>query len=361
MTVLLSRLLLCNMLTICDNYHFFSFGEPCKRGLERQVTCLLSDIFCNLSSVMSDLSDEDGVTKGDADVETDEKLASSHVSSPENIVRRDIQFDSESSMGEVLEEHNILFDSEYSEDEISEEHELIFDSECSNVDENIEKIEIHFEVESDKSLVFDQTSSESSVSTSEPCPIESTLQVQHEKKDEDFSSLPLESIECEVSEQEQIVKVDHHVKMRCSKHCGEKCESYISNMTVEEIENVKSDFYLCNKDFKKKLLAHLMIQQKIGIHKFGICLDNHVFCAQSFSFLTGKSVYSVMKVLKDHKNGVVKYIHGNQKRHLSRATTIFIAWLLTFVSRYGQDAPDECVKVLPAYLFKGLNPLKDHS
>merc|ERR1712025_255005 len=106
--------------------------------------------------------------------------------------------------------------------------------------------------------------------------------------------------------------------------------------------------------FKEKLLSHLWAQDNMGAGLSGICFSKHNFCPKIFSKLVNRSEFLVKKVIKDKHVGVRRYIHGNSGRPKdSMASISFVVWMLLFISKFGQDSPEDLVKVLPSYMYKG--------
>lgn len=159
----------------------------------------------------------------------------------------------------------------------------------------------------------------------------------------DYLTKPLDSVLYEnESELEGIELVLPEVK-HCSRFCKEECDDFLSSLSDDEILAFKSQFGVRKKDFKTRLLQYITVQEKVqGVSQYGVVFNNHLFCPNAFSFLTGKSLYLIKKVLKDSKNGVVNYFHGDKKKAMPPATVYFIAWLLVFGCKYGQVYFERC-------------------
>lgn len=82
-------------------------------------------------------------------------------------------------------------------------------------------------------------------------------------------------------------------------------------------------------------------------------IKGHEFCTHFLSSFTKISVYILRTVLRDFRNGVQRYIHGNDSvPRESVASVKFTAWMKAFSELYGQSAPDEITTVLPAWFSK---------
>ena len=144
------------------------------------------------------------------------------------------------------------------------------------------------------------------------------------------------------------------LKSICGRHCKEDCANFFNKANKNASTKLMVDFNLRLQDFKNQLLSHLKIQERVGIVRYGICLDGHLYCPQAFSHISGRSIYLIQKVLRDHREGTCRYIHANERRILPRVTINFITWLRIFVGKYAQDDAEVQVKVLPSYLYKGI-------
>ena len=168
----------------------------------------------------------------------------------------------------------------------------------------------------------------------------------------DYLINPLEPLICESLNEPSKVNLKLPKVKHCSRFCREECDNFVSSLSVSEKDSFFSEFKCRKKDFKAKLLNHLKVQEKVGVSQFGICFKNHIFCPNSFCQVTGKSLYLVKKVLRDHSDGVLQYF-SNVNKSMSTATLYFITWMRVFSLKYGQDDPTSKVTVLPSYLYKG--------
>ena len=124
-----------------------------------------------------------------------------------------------------------------------------------------------------------------------------------------ISRRPLENLECSQKEDEINAPLPlDKLKLLCSKYCNKNCTDFISKMSISSVTGIESEFKLRKIDFKRKLLAHLTVQSKIGASGFQyvIFYFGQLFCPPAFSFLTKTSSYLIKKVLKDHQSGVLR-------------------------------------------------------
>ena len=104
-------------------------------------------------------------------------------------------------------------------------------------------------------------------------------------------------------------------------------------------------------EVKNQLLNHLRGQQAVGLPVTLFTFNSQSLCLKCCARESGISLYTVRSVIRDFESGLVRYDHGNTgvTRH-SAASSIFINWMTSFISLYGQQAPDEPVHVLPSFL-----------
>ena len=161
-----------------------------------------------------------------------------------------------------------------------------------------------------------------------------------EQEIEDRSSVPLDSLECDVSIHNVVGGSVEQCHNTCNKTCQENCGAVLSSWDSNKIDRIQTLFAGAKSIFKSKLICHLTTQGNIG--------------PKVLSLLVGKSEYIIKKVINDQRDGVKQYIHSNLKMsRLSNASVNFIVWMVMFSSKFGQDSPEDLVIVLPSYMYKG--------
>jgi hypothetical protein len=142
-------------------------------------------------------------------------------------------------------------------------------------------------------------------------------------------------------------------EQKCSKWCKNDCDKIIKSWSEDKIHFVKNVFKGDTSVMtKSKMLSHLAAQGKIGATTEGFVILNHLFCLKFLSHLSGHSLYLLRTVLEDYWKDVRRYEHGNKGvlKTQSAATTGFICWFKSFLSLYGQSAPDEEVIIINYWL-----------
>ena len=140
----------------------------------------------------------------------------------------------------------------------------------------------------------------------------------------------------------------------CCKTCQASCQSTVDTWSSIQKMSLKSLFHAEQKiDVKKKLLSHLGSQEAIGLSTNNYIINNHRFCTNFLSVVTGISLYILKSVMSDFSRGKKIYEHANAGIVKVRAAnSVFIAWLKEFAECYGQDSPDENLTVLSYWLSK---------
>ena len=140
----------------------------------------------------------------------------------------------------------------------------------------------------------------------------------------------------------------------CSTACDENCSQAITTLDECDLNVLKDKFkYKSKLESKRRLLDHLKQQKENGFTDKLFMYKGIKFCVKAFSNLTNKRENLLKIVLKDRRNGVEQYVHGNDcNPRESVACVKFISWTKCFVELWGQHSPDENVTVLPSFLTK---------
>ena len=170
---------------------------------------------------------------------------------------------------------------------------------------------------------------------------------------------PENSEECELfnDDSDRLNPVIFNFKIKnetCSSTCDENCSQFVETLDESDLYLLKNKFKCKSKlESKKKLLLHLKTQLEFGLKGNCFIFKNHKFCLKAFSTETSVSEYLLKVVLKDIRNGVMQYVHGNDASPRESAACVqFIAWVKCFIELWGQNSPDERVTVLPSFLTK---------
>ena len=135
----------------------------------------------------------------------------------------------------------------------------------------------------------------------------------------------------------------------CSTCCSGKCSDTFLSWPQELVSELKTTFSRKNILGKKKaLLSHLIKQTNMGIKERGFYWNSHLFCVNFFATITSISTYLINTVISDRfVKGVNQYTHGSSTSLRERPATVnFIAWMVTHVELFGQDAPDKITKIM---------------
>ena len=139
----------------------------------------------------------------------------------------------------------------------------------------------------------------------------------------------------------------------CSTSCTHDCQKLTKTWSDDDIQIVKNIFRSEKVSTAKiKMLRHLEVQGNVGSSTDGYVILGQEFCLKFLSHLTGSSVYLLRTVLEDYWRGVIRYEHGNKGmiKNVQDGTMNFIVWFKSFLSLYGQSAPDDQVTVLNYWL-----------
>ena len=137
---------------------------------------------------------------------------------------------------------------------------------------------------------------------------------------------------------------------RCSKFCRNDCGRVFESWSAADAQQIKDQFrgrsYV---EIKQKMNSHLKAQVIINdSNDEGYIFKGHMLCTKFLEFTTGVSEYLFKKVLRDFRNGIRNYNHGNSGviKCPTTATIGFCCWFKTFLILHGQDAPDKEVVVV---------------
>ena len=131
--------------------------------------------------------------------------------------------------------------------------------------------------------------------------------------------------------------------------CNLKCFGTVSEETRTIIRTIL--WGKKNLVQKNELLQHLKFQHRTGLKVSGFYFSNQYLCPKSFSVLSELSIYKIRDVIDAFNDGLVKFEHGNEGGvRQTQGSINFICWMTHFISLYGQQAPDECLTVLPSFL-----------
>ena len=135
--------------------------------------------------------------------------------------------------------------------------------------------------------------------------------------------------------------------------CENKCFEAISNLTNEDVEEIKSKFVGESlTQTKNIILSHLKTQGDVlETVDNGFFYSGHSYCGTAFSKLTGISRYILRKIQDAHEQGLKKFVHNNSQilKNCPRKVNA-ICWFKSFCKIYGQRAPDALLAVLPSWL-----------
>ena len=102
---------------------------------------------------------------------------------------------------------------------------------------------------------------------------------------------------------------------------------------------------------KNQLLDHLKAQARIGVNTSSFCFNQHQFCVDYFSRVSGVSVYILKSVLSAFKDGLVQFEHGNLGCQKDNQNTMnFVAWFQSFLETNAQSSPDENLFTVPSWV-----------
>ena len=224
--------------------------------------------------------------------------------------------------------------------------ELLFNGEISEIDTSDESLLNDFL----KSVGLDWSIIKEIVEEEDNCFIGDSFEDEDEEGTLEESSMQL--LWKPSSKDDSVIKC---YKQKCSKLCKNDCDKVIKSWSEDKIHFVKNVFKGDTSVMtKSKMLSHLAAQGNVGATTEGFVILNHLFCLKFLSHLSGHSLYLLRTVLEDYWKDVRRYEHGNKGvlKTQSAATTGFICWFKSFLSLYGQSAPDEEVIII-SYWLKG--------
>ena len=135
----------------------------------------------------------------------------------------------------------------------------------------------------------------------------------------------------------------------CSSSCVSKKCSDIPSLIISDIRNRISS--LKQSQLHNYLLERLAIQMDMGIENSVFTIRGYRFCRSSFQAYFGVSNYLLDTVLKENKEGKVRFVHGNKGnvyRSLRRDSAV--AFIHSFAEVHCENLPDRHYLQLPSYL-----------
>lgn len=135
----------------------------------------------------------------------------------------------------------------------------------------------------------------------------------------------------------------------CSSSSVSKKCSDIPSLIISDIRNKISS--LKQSQLHNYLLERLAIQMDMGIENSVFTIRGYRFCRSSFQAYFGVSNYLLDTVLKENKEGKVRFVHGNKGnvyRSLRRDSAV--AFIHSFAEVHCENLPDRHYLQLPSYL-----------
>ena len=152
-----------------------------------------------------------------------------------------------------------------------------------------------------------------------------------------------------VEYEEEDVAVNSEVKEKC---CSECCSETVGLWEQDVKLELRNTFHAASKpESKNKLLKHLQTQKNLGLQESKFHWKGIYLCDRTFAEASGFSVYIIKEVIKAHLRGTHMFVHGNLAQgKFSQGTEQFKIWVRGFLGRYGQNAPDDNVRVVAHWL-----------
>ena len=132
--------------------------------------------------------------------------------------------------------------------------------------------------------------------------------------------------------------------------CEDDCRAQVD---FDQMSETAKQEFRCNikQEESKRLSQHLKSQNNMGLPTDKVNWRGKFFCEQSFSDLSGLSLYIIRKVILSHQEGASSIIHGNTGlSKFSNMTLCFKVWMAGFLEFNSQSAPDSNVQVIPHWL-----------